>query len=93
MRVLKGRYDDALYTSACVKFFLRSDFVRRAFFQKTARATVRAFGVLAENDEINVCFATILLQFDDGDATPVPRAGRSRPDLWLWLIANPTGLN
>ena len=53
-RVLERRSNDPLDTLACVDVFLDRDLVGGAFLEDASHPDVEAFGVLAEDDEVDV---------------------------------------
>jgi hypothetical protein len=53
-RVVEGEVNDALHALARVDVFLRGDFVGRAHLEVAAHVHVHAFGVLADDGEVDV---------------------------------------
>ena len=58
--VLKGEANDALHALARVDVLLRRDLVRRAHLEVAAHVHVHAFGVLADDGEVNVVGRRVL---------------------------------
>ena len=56
---LEGVADAAFAAAAGVEGRLRGDFVRRAFVHEALDAAVEVFGVLADDDEVDVCRAFV----------------------------------
>src|SRR6516162_7530198 len=58
--VFEGVNEDPLHTLASVDVFLDGDFVGRIAFEVSAHADVGTFGILTENDKIDVLLAVVL---------------------------------